>query len=455
MALTPTPRPSLATKLAFGFGDVTGATISAVYGFFMQAFLLDIAGLNPAAAGLIFAAAQIWDAVTDPAMGRISDRTRTRWGRRRPFLLFGAVPLALAFFLHWLVPPLSASWLVVYYFIVALLFRTAFTVISVPYAALTPDLTPDHDGRTELNMYRFVFSILGALTAVILHPLIVASMGDVYLGYIASAGIWALVIIVSSLVCFAGTRERPDLIMRPERQLSYGRRIGIVFSNRPYLIATALFLLSWVALQFVQANLLLYARYWLDAEAQFTSFVALLQVAAALSLFGWTRVSAKLGKKATYVIGVGLWAAMHVALFFVMPGQGALIYAIAVFAGIGLGAAYLIPWSMLPDTIEHNELTTGERQEGLFYGFFVFLQKLALSLGLGLSGFLLGVAGYETPSIVDGQLQLMTQPDGVLLTLRLFVSLVPAAVLLISIPIALLYPISKARHEEMRRAIES
>lgn len=453
MASERAQRLTFGTKLAYGFGDVTGAVISATYGFFMQAFLLDVAGLAPAAAGLIFAAAQIWDAVTDPMMGRISDRTRTRWGRRRPFLLFGAVPLALAFFLHWLVPPVDGTWLVLYYLLVALLLRTTFTVISVPYAALTPDLAPDHDGRTSLNMYRFMFSLLGALVAVIAHPLIVAGAGNVYLGHIMSAGIWALVIVVSSFACFAFTREREDLMSRPERPLTYRQRLVIIFSNRPYLIATALFLLSWVALQFVQANLLLYARYWLDAEAQFTSFVALLQICAALSLIGWAAFSKRFGKRATYVTGVGLWGVMHVFMFFMMPGQDIALYTVAIFAGIGLGAAYLIPWSMLPDTIEHNELATGERQEGLFYGFFIFLQKLALSIGLGLSGVMLGLAGYVTPAVVDGQLQLAQQPDSALLTLRLFVSLVPAIVLFVSLPIALAYPITRERHDAMRQAL--
>jgi len=453
LTTTPSTRLSLRTKLAYGFGDVTGAVISAVYGFFMQAFLLDVAGLAPAAVGLIFAAAQIWDAVTDPMMGRLSDRTRSRWGRRRPFLLFGGVPLALAFLLHWLVPPVGGAWLVAYYFVVALLLRTAFTVISIPYAALTPDLAPDYDGRTRLNMYRFAFSLLGALVAVIAHPLIVAGVGDVYAGHVVSAGIWAVVIVVSTLTCFAFTRERDDLMVRADTGLSYRRRLGIVFSNRPYLIATSLFLLSWVALQFVQANLLLYARYWLDAEAQFTSFVALLQISAALSLIGWTAFSSRFGKKVTYVAGVSLWATMHVAMFFIAPGQDVALYTIALFAGLGLGSAYLIPWSMLPDTIEHNEIRTGERQEGLFYGFFVFLQKLALSIGLGLSGVVLGLAGYATPAVVDGQLQFAQQPDSALLALRLFVSLVPASILFVSIPFALAYPIGKREHGEMQQTL--
>ena len=450
MALPVTaPQLTRTTKLAYGFGDVTGAVIAGVYGFYMQAFLLDVAGLAPWAAGLIFAVAQFWDAVTDPIMGRISDATRSRWGRRRPFLLFGAIPLGLAFFLHWLVPPIGPEMLFFYYLVVAVLMRTAFTLVSIPYTALTPDLAPDHDGRTNLNLYRFTFSILGGLVAVIAHPLIVGAFGDVYFGTLVSAGIWCAVIVVSTLTCFAFTRENPVHHDRAETPLTLGRRLQIVSHNTPYLIATGLFLLSWVALQFIQANLLLYARYWLDAEADFTKYVAVLQVTAAACLILWTRASARIGKRMTYVAGISFWIVALVLLWFVQPGQQAWIYGIAFLAGIGLSAAYLIPWSMLPDTIEYNEVKTGERQEGLFYGFFVFLQKLGLSVGLGFSGWALGAAGYLTPTVEGGELQLVSQPDSVLTALRLFVSLVPAAVLLFSIPLALAYPITRHKHDEM------
>ena len=446
---------TLGVKLAYGFGDVTGAVLAAVYGFFMLAFLLDVVGLPPAAAGLIFAIAQVWDAVTDPAMGRISDRTRTRWGRRRPYLLFGALPLGIAFFLHWLVPPLGASALFFYYLVIALLLRTAITIVAVPYTSLTPDLAPDHDGRTELNMFRFAFSIFGALTAVILHPLIVALPGNIVTGHALSGSVWMFVIVISTLTCFAFTRERPELATRPESGLPMQRRLAIVFANKPFLIATSLYLLSWAALQFVQANLLLYAHYWLDVEAQFTLFVAVLQITAALFLIVWNRVSARFGKREAYVAGIGIWIVAEIWLYFIQPGQGWMVFGVSFLAGIGLSAAYLVPWSMLPDTIEHNELTTGERQEGLFYGFFVFLQKLGLSLALGFSGFMLGVAGYVTPGVEGGQMALATQPDAVLQMLRIIVSIVPAIVLLVSIPLALAYPITKKRHAEIRAALET
>lgn len=444
----------LRNKLAYGFGDVTGAVFAALYGFYMQAFLLDVAGLSPFAVGLIFAVSQIWDAVTDPVVGGLSDRTRTRWGRRRPWLLFAAVPLGLAFFLHWLVPPLSGAWLVGYYLVVGLLLRTAFTAVNVPYTALTPDLSSDYDQRTQLTFFRFSFSILGALIAVVSQPVLVGLGGNVYTGHALSGLVWFAVMVVSTLVCFAFTFERPVPEARAEGGRTARERLAIVLGNRPYLIVTGIYLLSWLALQFVQANLLLYARYWLHAEGQFTGFVAVLQVTAAVFLGVWTRVSARFGKRIAYVAGATLWMLVLVALFFVQPGQTLIVYGLSFLAGAGVSVAYLMPWSMIPDTIEYNEVRTGERQEGVFYGMFVFLQKIGLSAGLGLSGFMLGVAGYVNPGVVSGEVQAITQPDAVVTTLRLFVSFVPAAILLLSIPLALFYPITKTGHAEMRPELE-
>lgn len=197
----------LINKLAYGAGDLSGAIFAGIYGFFMLAFLLDVAGLSPGYAGLIFAIAQIWDALTDPLVGTLSDRTRTRWGKKRPWLLFGAVPFGIAFFLHWLVPPLDGTALFLYYLVVALFLRTAFTAVNVPYAALTPELSRDYDERTQLNTFRFFFSIVGSMTAIILHPIIVGLGSDQFVGHAMSAGVWMVVIIVTIWMCFAGTYE--------------------------------------------------------------------------------------------------------------------------------------------------------------------------------------------------------------------------------------------------------
>ncbi|MEO1286323.1 MAG: MFS transporter [Chloroflexota bacterium] len=440
----------LINKLAFGFGDVAGAVYAALYGFFMSAFLLDVAGLRPGAVGLILGSSVIIDAFTDPFIGSLSDRTRSRWGRKRPWLLFGAVPLGIAFFLHWLVPPLEGVLLVGYYFVISNLLRIAFTAVNIPYTALTPEMTRDFDQRTQLNTFRFMFSIVGSIIAVVLHPILVSMGGDELTGHAFSTGVWAVVMIVATISCFAGTFELPSTQPIKTKSYSFIQRLQIVFSNRPYLMVTGIYLLSWLTLQFIQANLLLYTRYWLDAEDQFTIFVALIQIVAAVFLPIWTIASTKIGKKGVYVAGASIWLVALIALYFLQPGQSTFLMILSAISGIGVSVAYLIPWSMVPDTIEYNELETGERQEGVFYGMFVFLQKLGLAGGLALSNFALEGAGYINAEVIDGVQQFVEQPDSVLETLRVIVSIAPAIILALSIPIALLYPITRQRYDEIQ-----
>lgn len=440
---------SAGVKIAYGIGDLGPAIVSAVNGFFLNAFLLDVAGLRPAAAGTIFLIIKIWDSVNDPLIGVLTDRTRTRWGRRRPWLLFGAVPFGLTFLMQWLVPDLSAAGKFWYYLLVALLLDAAFTAVNVPYTALTPELTPDYDERTSLNSYRFSFSILGGMLAAFFHGIIVAAFDSPITGNAAGAAIWAFFIISSNIITFLFTRETYFQEVVPEGP-GFFAGLKIVFANRAFLFVTTIYLLSWLSVQFVQANLLLYARYWANAESYFPFLVLAVQFSAFIFLLVWARASRRLGKKKVYYLGMAVWIGVSVALFFVQPGMINILFVVAVLAGTGVSIAYLVPWSMLPDVIELDELQTGQRREGIYYGFFVFLQKMGISLGLALSNFALEATGYITPPVGGPYPQ---QPTAVLLALRTFVSLAPALILLISFPVVYYYPITREKHAQIRREL--
>ncbi|MBA3530759.1 MAG: MFS transporter [Ardenticatenales bacterium] len=432
------------TKLAFGVGDLGPAIITAVNGFFLPAFLLEVARLSPYAVAAIFLIVKAWDAVNDPVMGTLSDRTNTRWGRRRPWLLFGAIPLGIAFFLHWVVPDLGETGKFIYYLVVALLLDTAFTAVNVAYVALTPELTTDYNERTSLNSYRFSFSILGGVFAAFLHSEIVRQFQDPLVGNMVSAAIWAFFITVPNFITFAFTRETHERV-EGEAQMGFFEGLKIVFSNRAFVYVTQIYLLSWLCIQFVQTNLLLYVKYWIGpkGEEKFGLLILGIQVSAFVFVLIWAKVSERIGKKNVYYIGMTFWILVEIALFFLPRGEGGLtwLYVLAPLAGVGVAIGFLIPWSMLPDVIELDELETGQRREGIYYGFFVFLQKLGVALGIAFSSAMLGYVGYN----VD----LAQQPDAVLTTLRFFVSLAPAVILLISfVPVAL-YPITQARHSEI------
>lgn len=443
----------LRTRLAFGMGDLGAAIVAAVGGFFLNVFLLDVARLPPLYIGIIFFISSFWDAVNDPIIGRLSDRTRSRWGRRRPWLLFGAVPFGLAFFAQWLVPNLPTEGLFIYYLIVAILLKTAFTAVNLPYTALTPELTDDYNERTRLNAFRFAFSILGGVAAVGLQPVIVGLFKeDVKAGYMAAGMLWGVLIIISALVVFTFTRERPQSELPAEPKYGFWQGLRITLSNRPFLIATGIYLFSWLTLQFVQNNLVLFINNWLQDTTVFTPLILLLQGTAFLFLPIWARVSVRIGKKRTYMLGALIWALAMTTVWFLPRGVVAPMLVVAFFAGTGVSVAYLIPWSMLPDVVDYDELQTGERREGIYYGFFVMLQQIGLSVGLAISNFMLDGAGYVAPETVGGVVE---QPESVLVVLRLFVSLIPAGILLLSLPLAQLYPLSAERHAEIRAELDA
>ena len=447
MTSTPsTEKLSPLTKLAFGAGDLGPAIVAAINGFYLNAFLLDVAGLRPAVAGTIFLIVKIWDAVNDPLIGALTDRTKTRWGRRRPWLLFAAIPFGLAFFLQWIVPPLSDFGKFWYYLVVALLLDAAYTAVNVPYCALTPELSHDYDERVSLSSYRMSFSILGGVFAAFLHTLIVGAFPNVFTGYAVSAAIWAFFITVPNFITFAFTRETHFKEDRPKGP-GFFEGLSIAFRNRAFVLVTLIYLLSWLSIQFVQTNLFLYVKYWVGAEGQFGPLVLAVQISAFVFVLIWAQVSRRIGKQSTYYIGMSFWVLVAIVLFFVQPGQMTLLFALAVLAGAGVGIGYLIPWSMLPDVIELDELQTGQRREGVFYGFFVFLQKLGISLGLALSNFILEASGYIN-QVPGGAVPV--QPPAVLLALRLFVSLAPAVILLISFLAVKHYPITREKHTQMR-----
>jgi glycoside/pentoside/hexuronide:cation symporter, GPH family len=449
----------LSVKLAFGAGDVGSAVMTAVMGFFLNPFLLEVAGLRPAQAAIVIASARLWDSVNDPVIGTLSDRTRSRWGRRRPWLLFGAVPFGLSYFLLWLVPDFDPAGLFWYYLVVALLLDVTQTAVAIPYTAMTPELAEDYDQRTVLNSYRFTFSILSGLAAVFAHSAILGTFEgrDVVRGWMVSGAVWGAVIAASTLVAFAGTRERfpqGGPAGSAEAPLGFVEGVRIAFGNRAFRLVTALYLLAWLAIQFTQNNLVLYVQYWAGAPEQLPWLLLTLQAATFVFLMIWSRASERLGKKTVYTLGASVWIAAGAALFFVPAGNVGWLYAVAPVAAVGVSVCYLIPWSMLPDVVDEDELQTGRRREGVFYSLFVFMQKLGLSAGIGLSNLILEWSGYRNP-LHPGVPETVRQPEAVRQALRTFVSLVPSAILLLSLVVVYYYPITRERHravqEEIRR----
>jgi GPH family glycoside/pentoside/hexuronide:cation symporter len=446
-----TQKLSTTTKLAYGAGDLGAAIATAINGFFLLNFLINVAGLRPGTAGNIFLIVKIWDAVNDPFIGWLTDHTISKFGRRRPWLLIAAIPFGLAFFLQWIVPPLGDAGKFWYYLIVALLLDFTFTAVNVPYAALTAELTQDYDERTRLSSVRMSFSIIGGVLAAFFHGIIVSMYPqDPKLGYAISAAIWAVAIAGPCFITFFGTKE-PDFAInaRPSAQgPGFVEGLRIALSNKAFLMVTLIYMLSWLAIQFAQNNLQIYTKDWIKLDMQLFSFLLLaIQFSSFLWVLIWARVSERIGKQNVYYLGAGFFVAALMGLFFLQPGQVMQTFLLAAMAGIGISVGYLVPWSMVPDVVELDQLQTGQRREGIFYGIFVFLQKLGLALGLFISGWALELSGYVNATLENPN---PVQPDSALLALRILIGPVSAAVLLLSFLAVRAYPITRQKHAEMR-----
>jgi len=461
--MSPSSKPdseklSVGAKLAYGVGDLAPAIVSGVNGFLLNAFLLDVVGLHPALVGTIFLVTKIWDAVNDPIVGALTDRTKSHWGRRRPWLLFAAVPFGLLFFAQWLVPQWSETAKFWYYLAVAFLLDGAYTAANVPYSAMTPELTHDYDERTSLSSYRLSFSIMGGVLAVFFHTQIVSTIGNPYTGNAVAAAYWAILIVGANWITFFFTREKhyEELVKAQaenpdDKGPGFFEGLRIAFQNKAFVSVTVIYLLSWLAIQFVQNNLLLYVKYWIGAESSFGFLVLAVQFSAFIFLMIWAKISSKIGKQNIYYVGMSFWVVVEIILFFIQPGQITFLFIMAILAGAGVSIGYLVPWSMIPDVVEMDELVTGQRREGIFYGFFVFLQKLGISLGLAMSNYVFALTGYIN-QVPGGSLPV--QPPAVLMALRIFVSLAPAVILLLSFVAVYKYPISRQKHSEMRTELE-
>ena len=441
-------RLPLRTKLLFSTGDLSTSIPLAIVMFFQLYFLTDVAGLRPDLAAWAVAAGRVWDAVNDPLFGLLSDRIRTRWGRRRVLLLFGAVPLGLSFAMMWLVPPWSPLALTAYYAVALILFDTVFTAVHVGYNALTPEMTADYDERSSLNGYRMVLSISGTLGAIILATVLGWFVEDSRLLFaIVGAGL-GLVSMVPPLVVFAVTQERAA--EEQPAALPVRQALKMTLGNRPFRLVMGLYLLSWTTASILAANLVYFANYYLRVPEQATYFVLVAQGSAILFIPLWVWVARRLDKRRAFLLGTASWIAVLLGIFLLGPDQVGLAYALAALAGSGIATAYVLPWSMVPDIIEYDEVRSGQRREGSYYAFASFFQKLATGAALWAMGQALALTGYINPP-TSGPLPV--QPSQAVQAIRFFMGPVPVVLLVLAMIFAWRYPISREEHRALREQL--
>lgn len=439
------------TKVIYGSGDLGFSMNNSIIAAFFPIFMMDVIGLTPALVAIILFVGRSWDYVNDPIIGYLSDRTRSRWGRRRPFLLFGAVPFALSFILLWLSPNFSQTGLIIYYSLGYIVYEALATTVYMPYFALTPELTEDYDERTKLISYRMFFNILGSLTAYIFPMMVIGSMIPENTQRVMLMAVIAGAIAATPLIgVFLGTREKKEFI--PEEKPKFLPSLKAAFKNRPFVFAAGIYLLTWMTMLVVETNLLLYIKYIVQREGQSSIIMASIFVTAILALPLWNWAAKHWSKRLAYIIGVSFWAVVMMVLIMVNAQTPFwVVLVLCIMAGIGVSAAQVLPWAIIPDAIEWDEWKTYERHEGVFYSLITLMGKMANSIAVPLSLMVLQVTGYRAGTAV--------QPESALTGIRLVIGPIPAVLLTGGIIFAIFYPLSRQQHhkivEELRQRREA
>jgi len=407
-------------------------------------FYTDAALVAPGLAASALLVGKIWDAVNDPLFGWVSDRTTSRFGKRRVYMIFGALPLAAAVALLWFVPGgLSDTWTFVWIVSTFAFFDTAWTLTNVPYYALTAELTDDYDERASLTAFRMVLGVPAYIVGAALTPAIVGLFATKRAGYQAIGLTYGLLAAAVLWIAASGLRER-QRISQSRCQAPPWRSFLETFKNRPFVRLLAAYLLANSAFALIKTLLAYFLTYQLGMEAQVPVVMFLLLVFVGLFLFPWKMVSDRWNKGPAYALGLAI-GGLAVASTFLLPHEPTQwVYLIAAVAGIGFSVNWVFPWAMVPDVVEYDRLQTGEHRGGMYYGVWGLAVKVSEALGITASGWVLQLFGY-VPNV--------EQSARTLLGIRLFFGPVPLIFFALALPLLIWYPITRKRHGEMRRRL--
>ena len=414
---------------------------------YLPKFYTDVVGIDIVGLGYILLSVRIFDALTDPAIGYISDRTHTRYGRRRPYIALGAVCVALTMIFLFNPPEASPAFETVWFTVFIYALFLFWTVVVVPYESLGPEITFDYNDRTSLFAMRDGFLIAGTLAAAS-SPALVQwffslpndSSGEREKFFWISI-LYAPLIVATCWWCVLTIKELPQ--REKETHVNLWQGLRLVTRNRPFLILLVAYTISAIGNNLPATLILYYVQYVLQSDLA-DLFLLIYFASGILFLPGWIQLSRRTGKKFAWLASMAINTGAFIGVFFLGPGD-ALIYGILVFiSGIGFGATLAIPSAIQADVIDYDELMSGERREGQYIGLWAIAKKIAAAVGVGIGLSVLGLAGY-TPNV--------EQSEQVQFTLRTLYALVPSVCNIIGFGIALTYPISSRIHQDIRTAI--
>ena len=456
----------LKEKIGYGFGDAASCMFWKIFGMYSLFFYTDVVGITAAAAGTMFLIARVWDSFFDVWVGIMSDRTKTRWGKYRPYMLWFAIPFAVMGTITFFAPEFGQTGKLVYAYITYSLMMIVYSLINVPYASLLGAISSDPKERNTLSSYRMAFAFIGSfITFMLLQPLvdffskhfgdetltettqtIETTLSTSPIGWVMSVGAIGIICTILFLLCFSWTKERVVQIDK-EENISVKQDLKNLLHNTPWwiLVGTGLAALLFNAVRdsvaiyyfrdYVQLNYRMAGTGW-DMT---TIYFLVGQAANLIGVMLAPSISAKYGKKRTYMIAILIAGALSAGFFFI-PNNITFILAfqfvISVFAG------YVLPllWSMFADIVDHQELLTGRRATGLIFSSSSMSQKLGWAFGAALSGWVLAIFNYSPDAA--------QQAAETILGERIMISILPAVCCVLAFVGMLFYPLSDKKVKE-------
>ena len=442
-------------KLGYGFGDMASSMFWKIFGMYLLFFYTKVFGISPAAAGTMFLLTRIWDAVNDPIMGLLSDRTQTRWGKYRPYLLWGGIPFALIGVLTFFTPDWGENAKLAYAYFTYTLMMMIYTVVNVPYASLLGVMSPLPKDRNTLSSYRMFFAYVGSfITFMILQPLVDAfssgsSRGD---QISTEPGAWTAAVAVIGVLCallfflcFRWTKERVKAADESRNKASVGTDLKRLFTNRPWWILLASGISALLFNSIRDGVALFYFTDYVTSTFRTAAFgwtigTIYLLVGQASNMIGVALaapVANRIGKKKTYLGAMILAALLSCFFFMLRPDQILLIMIFQVVISASAGIIFPLLWSMYADIVDYQELKTGRRATGLILSSSSMSQKFGWAVGGAITGWLLAAFGYDA--------DLAVQSQNAIHGVRLMMSFLPAIGCVLAIIAIALYPLGEKK----------
>lgn len=449
----------LKEKIGYGFGDMASSMFWKLFGSYLMIFYTDVFGMPAAVVGTMFLVTRVWDSAFDPIVGVIADRTHSRWGNFRPYLLYLAVPFALIGVFTFMTPDLSNSGKIIYAYITYSLMMMVYSAINVPYASLLGVMSPEPKDRNILSTYRMTFAYIGSFIALLLFMPMVNYFSKGYSeqrGWLMSVSVIAILCAVLFYVCFAWTKERVEPINKQRNSLKTD--LFDLFHNRPWWILLGAGVAALVFNSIRDGATVYFFKYYIIEEEYVSislfgvSFVLsgiYLAVGQAANIIGVVLaapLSNRIGKKRTYIAAMSVATVLSVIFYWFDRDQLALIFIFQVLISICAGSIFPLLWSMYADCADYSELKTGNRATGLIFSSSSMSQKFGWAIGSAVTGWLLAFYGFEANMVQSAQ---------AIHGIKMFLSWLPAVGTILSVVFISLYPLSEKRMREITNQLNS